>query len=144
MGARGIIEHNGKFLLVRNRVSDNFWCLPGGGIESGEDIVSALVREMIEETGIKPVVGNLLYIHQIKQENGYGIPGFYFHIENGSDYLNISIEKTTHGELELAEIDFVDISSVTVLPSFLKTELPELKKSGFNTPTQFRLTEWES
>lgn len=140
MGARGIIEHGGKFLLVRNIVSPDFWCLPGGGIEQGEDVLSAIKRELIEETGIEPVIGNLLYVHQIQNENGYGTPEFFFYIKNGSEYLNLDINKTTHGQAELAEIKFVDIKTVKLLPSFLIEELSVLATNKFNTPTRFRLS----
>ena len=102
--------------------------------------MNAISRELIEETGITPDVGNLLYIHQIKGEDGYGTPEFIFHIRNGQDYLNFDITKTTHGETELAEAGFVDISSITVLPKFLKIELPELAKKSFEISTQFRLS----
>ena len=142
MGARGIIEHDGKFFLVRNVVSPDFWCLPGGGIEEGEDILTAISRELIEETGITPDVGNLIYVHQIKGPEGYGTPEFIFHIKNGQDYIDFDITTTTHGEAELAEAAFVDISTVTVLPKFLKTELPALANKGFDLSTQFRLSEW--
>lgn len=144
MGARGIVEHAGKFLLVRNVVSPDFWCLPGGGIEPGEDVMSAIKRELIEETGVEPDVGNLLYIHQIKSSGGYGVPEFLFHIKNGKDYVSLDITKTTHGEAELAEIGFVDIAAVTLLPQFLKAELPELAANSFIAATRFRLSEFLS
>ena len=103
--------------------------------------MGALTRELIEETGIKPTIGNLIYVHQIGQAGGvFGDPGFYFHIKNGEDYLRLDISKTTHGEQELAEIGFVDIKKVAVLPVFLKIELPELQKNKFETPTRFRLS----
>jgi len=141
MGARGIIEYDGKFFLVRNVVSPEFWCLPGGGAEEGEEVMATIVRELIEETGITPDVGNLLFVHQIKGQDGYGTPEFIFHIKNGKDYMDFDITKTTHGEAELAEARFVNISSVTVLPEFLKAELSELAANDFKAPTQFRLSE---
>lgn len=140
MGARGIIEHDGKFLLVRNIVSPDFWCLPGGGVESGEDILSAITREIVEETGIVPVVGRLLYVHQIEGSDGYGVPEFIFHIKNGHDFLNVDITKSSHGQAELAEIAFVDVSGVTLLPKFLISELPKLAECGFSAEAQFRLS----
>ncbi len=138
----GIIEYQGKFLLVKNVASSgDFWCLPGGGIETGEDLVSALRREIIEETGIEPTIGNLLYVHQIGRSGYYSVPEFLFHIRNGKDFSIIDLKKTSHGEEELLAIDFIDIETANVLPKFLKTELPELNAINFETPTRIRLSE---
>jgi len=144
MSARGIIEYDGKYLLVRQRSNNGtFWCLPGGGIEPGEDIISALKRELVEETGVVPAVGNLLFVHQIKDKDGYSGPGFYFYVENGSDYLKLDIAGTTHGSLELVEIGFVGIQGIHVLPAFLKQALPRLLQNGFRVPTQIILSKNE-
>jgi 8-oxo-dGTP pyrophosphatase MutT (NUDIX family) len=140
MVARGVIECDGKFLLVRNLASPTFWCLPGGKIEDGEDVVTAMERELVEETGIHPEIGNLLYVHQIQNDNGYGMPEFFFFVKNGQDYLRVDIEKTSHGTLELAELGFKDVATVKLLPKFLKTELPKLATSSFDIPTRFRLS----
>lgn len=139
ISVRAIIEYDGKFLLVKHRASATFWCLPGGGIEPGENILSALEREMIEEIHVKPVIGNLIYIHQVKREDGYTSPGLYFHVKNSKDYLNHDVASSTHGKHEIAEIDWFDITRVTVLPKFLASELPEIAKNGFNVNTRIRL-----
>jgi 8-oxo-dGTP pyrophosphatase MutT (NUDIX family) len=137
---RAIIECDSKYLFVRNKTSKDFWCLPGGGVEEGEDIVSALKRELVEETGIKPIVGDLLYVHQIGSKIGFGAPEFFFYVENGNDYLNIDLLNTSHGELEIAEISFRNPKDTELLPSFLKQELPELKKLNFKLQTRIRLS----
>jgi len=145
MGVRAVIEHNGKYLLVRNKVSEDFWCLPGGGIEPGEEIIPALKRELIEETGIEPNIGNLLYAHQIESADGFGTPEFFFHVKNAEDYLVIDLKTTSHGELELAEIDFKSLKEdIVILPGFLKTELPELKAANFKLPARVRVSRFVS
>ena len=138
ISVRAIIEHDGKFLLVKHRADSTFWCLPGGGLEEGENVLSALERELIEETHVKPVIGNLIYIHQVKQDDGYTAPGLYFHIKNAEDYLNHNIYDSSHGKHEIAEIDWFDITKVTVLPKFLATELPDISKNGFNIPARVK------
>ncbi len=67
-------DERGRLLLVR-RADNGQWVLPGGGMDSGERVVEAVVREVEEETGIhvKPV--NLLGIYSnpdvaISYENG--------------------------------------------------------------------------
>lgn len=141
ISVRAIIEHEGTYLIVRNKSSDNFWCLPGGGVEDGEDIITALDRELIEELGIKPVIGNLVYVHMLRDQDGYSPPGFLFHIKNGKDYLNLDLSKTSHGELEIDEVKFSDMKEDKLLPSFLKIELGELKSNNFNLPTRIKLTD---
>lgn len=137
---RGIIEHQGKFLLVRNNGSASFWCLPGGKVDDNEDIVSALHREIVEETGIEPVIGALMYVHQFKTNDALGLPEFYFQITNGADYANLDITTSTHGQLELAEIAFVDLQALQadIRPAFLQRELPALVGARFNEVARIR------
>lgn len=51
--ARIVVDNeDGQILLVKGTISDQRWSLPGGGIEKGELAVEAVVRELLEETGI--------------------------------------------------------------------------------------------
>jgi ADP-ribose pyrophosphatase YjhB (NUDIX family) len=126
VAARGVILKDGKILGVRlkkykGRATDDgqdYWCTPGGGVDVGEPLIPALEREMIEETGIKPVVGNLLYIQQFEHKEWEHLE-FFFHITNSDDYENVDIDKTTHGAIEIAEIGFINPAECTLLPIFL-------------------------
>jgi 8-oxo-dGTP pyrophosphatase MutT (NUDIX family) len=51
----------GRVLLVKPTYKDG-WDLPGGCVEPGESPRAACVREVAEELGIKPPIGNLLVI----------------------------------------------------------------------------------
>jgi len=57
---------SGDVLLVRfstKAFHTGSWSLPGGGIDHGEQPVAALVREVEEECGVTPAVGELLLVH---------------------------------------------------------------------------------
>jgi ADP-ribose pyrophosphatase len=41
----------GRLLLI-HKIDNDFWALPGGGMEIGESIADAAVREVAEETGL--------------------------------------------------------------------------------------------
>ena len=51
-----IFDDTNKVCLVHVRAHD-YYMLPGGGVESGEDILVALTREIMEEVGCPVVVG---------------------------------------------------------------------------------------
>jgi 8-oxo-dGTP pyrophosphatase MutT (NUDIX family) len=57
-GARALlIDPAGRLLLIHERVGDQaqyeHWLTPGGGVEDGEDLATAAVREVFEETGLR-------------------------------------------------------------------------------------------
>ena len=50
--ATAVVIKNGKVLLVRDKGKQNF-SLPGGGIHGDEPTLSAAIRELYEETGLR-------------------------------------------------------------------------------------------
>jgi 8-oxo-dGTP diphosphatase len=52
--AGGLIEQEGRLLLVQNRRRDGSldWSTPGGVIDAGESVIEGLTREVEEETGL--------------------------------------------------------------------------------------------
>lgn len=53
------IVHDGRILLQRRSDNGN-WNLPGGGVDIGESLTTALHREVLEETGL--TVGVTRYV----------------------------------------------------------------------------------
>ncbi len=50
-------------VLLQRRGDDGMWGLPGGAIELGESAEEAVLREVLEETGIRVQVTNLIGIY---------------------------------------------------------------------------------
>lgn len=118
---RAIIEHEGKMLLVQGKQRTH-WALPGGHLEEGESLPDAMRREIIEELGVEPVLGKILYVYQLFFDNGEESLEFFYEVTNGQDFLHVDRSKTSHGEHELAEHAFLDPSEPTeldILPEFL-------------------------
>lgn len=61
---RVLIIQNNKVLLVKES-SDDWWALPGGGVDHGETIELSLVREVEEELGVsaKAVSSDFQIVH---------------------------------------------------------------------------------
>ena len=125
--ARAIIRSQGKYLLVRNKGAE-YWCLPGGNVDPHEPIVQALERELVEELGVRPLIGQLLYIQQLSRHKNEEQVEFFFLVNNPEDYASVDITKTTHGTAELDGAEFRDLGK-DVRPLFLADELPGLLKN---------------
>src|SRR5690349_4827279 len=114
VAVRAVIVKDGKLFCVKlnNYGGDGSkalgtWITVGGKVDIGEPLLDAIIREVVEETGITPVVGNLLYIQQFSHHNTEQLE-LFFHVKNADDFENIDLSKTSHGVEEIAEFGFVD------------------------------------
>lgn len=65
INVRAIAWHDDKLLAVKHKTKSggeaNYWALPGGGLDPFEYLADGVTRELIEETGITPIVGRMLF-----------------------------------------------------------------------------------
>ena len=125
INVRAIITKDGQLFCQKLKNSHSlhsaeFWCTPGGGIDFGESLHEGLTREMIEETGVKPVIGNLLFIQQFMDGEREQLE-FFFHVTNADDYESLDLSSTSHGDAEVAECGFVDPKTTVIKPEFITT-----------------------
>ncbi len=99
-----VINNLGQILLTK-RTDLPVWCLPGGGIEHGESIAQAAIREVHEETGLDIVLTRLVGL--------YSRPKW----ANGGDHAVLftafpTTEIFTPQEAEVADIGYFEPSEL--------------------------------
>lgn len=149
IATRGIIFRDGKILASKQKDENGDeaenWATFGGGLDPQESLIAGLHREMIEETGIAPKIGKLLFIQQFTESSDATKEHleFFFLIKNTDDYTSIDLTATTHGLLEIARADFIDPKTSFIKPTFLsdihiqdyvENDLPVYISNGLESP----------
>lgn len=70
----------GRVLLIkrRNAPAINKWAVPGGKVRAGETLQQALHREIIEETGLKIKVGEIVYVFDVIERDDHNHIIFHY------------------------------------------------------------------
>ena len=125
VGSAVLVEKNGKFLLgERNKVNYNgYWVIPGGGVNFGETIKDAGIREIKEETNLDIEITKLIGPKEILniKENYHGI--VFFHLAKPK-HTNLKARE------DLSDAKFFSIEEIKKLKLAESAEWA-LKKAGF-------------
>ena len=68
VSARGIVINNDKILL-NEFGGGEYYNIPGGGVEPGETVKQAVVREILEEAGLNVTVGEMIFALEYEPNN---------------------------------------------------------------------------
>jgi ADP-ribose pyrophosphatase YjhB (NUDIX family) len=133
---RAIIVDQGELFIAKHDPRNPHYALPGGKLEVGETLTACVAREIFEELGVKPRVGNLLFVNDWVDNRNHQVE-FFFWINNTADFRRASITSSSHG-FELVDTKFADPTKpgVIVLPSFLRDRFSKILELGNNYPAE--------
>ena len=107
-----IFDQNREKVLLTQRADNGRWCLPGGGMDSGESVAQACEREVWEETGLRVRVTRLIGVYSNPDQLVIypdGNKAFFvvlsFEAEIISGELGLSDETTAFGYFSLEEME---------------------------------------
>ncbi len=117
LGCSALIrDESGEKILLTQRADNGQWCLPGGGVDPGESVEEAIIREIDEETGLKARVTRLIGVYsdphklvEYPDGNKVQIVALSFEAEIIGGELALSNETTDFGYFTLAEIVKMDV-----------------------------------
>ncbi len=95
-----LLRWNDRLLLCRHeKPGKEYWLLPGGGVNSGESLVDALDRELMEEVGVEvtPFEGPVAIVDSISPVRSFA-QKHVVHIIFAGDLTGRSLEKVTSAD----------------------------------------------
>ncbi len=94
--ARAVLRNSdGKFAIMLMK-KFGFYCLPGGGIDPGENEISALKREILEETGCScDYIKEIGIVEENRAHCDYTQVSYYYFVHTNGKIANTSL---TEGE----------------------------------------------
>ncbi len=103
-GVKCLLTNKNEVLLLRHTYIPDVWSAPGGGVKKNEDIESAIIREVFEETGI--IIHEPRLIETVTATHQYKIDtiAIFTYETTSKDYKNLSPE--------IEEIKWFDTSNL--------------------------------
>lgn len=135
-----ILNNSREVLLVLHRspiTGEEWWTLPGGGIENDESAIEAVIREIKEECGIECKPKSLVYVREFiggHQEKVHHVELYFtaevdnYDIETG---LDPELEEQYIVESRFLSKEEIESADISVYPEVLKHRFWDDLESGF-------------
>jgi 8-oxo-dGTP diphosphatase len=124
----GLLFDEERLLLVRHHgigAENILWLPPGGGVEFGERMEDALIREFKEETGMKIQVNRLLTMHEYIESPLHAIEFFFLVTADPHQRPAKGTDPELKEKQIIQEVKYVTFNELAVMPGRIKHQILE-------------------
>jgi len=94
-----VVKDDKVLMALRGKGSyEGYWCLPGGMIDKNEEPDAAVLRELLEETGVVGISPKLLTAYLIRCDDGlvHTSIDLVYHVKAQNDFKTSDSDEITH------------------------------------------------
>jgi 8-oxo-dGTP diphosphatase len=133
VGVGALVVHEGRVLLIRRGKEPlrGRWVVPGGTVELGETLEQAVVREVLEETGVEVEPREVVSVFDRIEREGDAVRYHYVIVDYACDYVSGVPRAASDAEDvalvapgELAAYDLPDKALSLVIDAFRRGGIP--------------------
>jgi len=128
----GLIVHNNKMLFIKSSIADYYYII-GGGVHLCETSISAIEREVFEESGITAKADRLAVVcENFFKGDGGVIDGFDCHMIELYYIMKVNVDnllackKFTDSDEELIWLPIDKVSQYNIKPTFIKNHIDKI------------------
>ena len=133
VGVGAVVVHEGRVLLIRRGKEPlrGRWVVPGGTVEAGETLHDALVREVLEETGLTVQPREVVLVFDRILREGTEVRYHYVIVDYLCDYVGGTLKAGSDAEDaafvapdRLGDYDIPEKALAVVLDGFRRSGVP--------------------